>query len=191
MRTDALIIEGANGFDPCDIQPMNRQVKTMQLAKPYRVMIVGYESMPPISKKCTRFGADFMHPDIKASARLKNVDSLTRGLTYLRGKCDRVLIAPASFPFITTATYRQVMDSNAEIAVAECDGKRGWPVLISGSLIDETLEVGGLAALPDAHADSVEIVKTDDVDTVTDVSVKNFSVRLARTMAAARTCSHS
>ena len=187
MRTDALIIEGPEGFDPTTEEygysPICRQIKTMMLAKPYRVLVAGDKSMAPIVKTCTRLGADFFYPSVFAYDRLDEPDSFFCGLKYLQNKCDRILIAPASYPFIDTETYRAVMDTVAEIAVASHNGKRGWPVLISTSLIPELVQLGGLGALLDAYAGALSVVDTGDVGVITDVCAEGFSVELGNKLA--------
>jgi|GEM_PF-3508987 len=179
MRTDALIIEGPEGYDPTteeyDYPPMHRQIKTLLLAKPFRVLITGDKSMKAVVKKCTRLGADFYYPGVLSYKWLKEANSFFCGLKYLREKCDRILIVPANYPFVNTETYRQVMDSDAELAVASYNGERGWPVLISTALIPELLQLGGLDALLEANEGAVAVIETDDVGVTADVCADGFT----------------
>ena len=182
MRTDALIIEGPDGFDPtaevCGYPMMHRQVKAMVLARPFRVLIAGDKGMAPVIKKCTRLGADFLYPGILASSKLVDVDSLTRGLTYLKGKCDSVMITPANYPFINTETYKTVLDSDAEITVAAYNGKRGWPVLITTAMIDEAIQLSDISTLLSIHSEKLSEIETADVGVITDVCAEDFTEEL-------------
>jgi len=179
MRTDALIIEGPEGYDPTteeyDYPPMHRLIKTLLIAKPFRVLITGDKSMESVVAKCTRLGADFFYPGVLAYDKLNEKNSFFCGLRYLRMKCDRVLIVPANYPFINTETYQQLMESDAELAVASYKGKRGWPVLIATSLIPELLQSGGIDALLNSRADALAVVETDDAGVTADVCAKGFT----------------
>ena len=191
MRIDALIIEGPEGFEPtdeiCGHMIMERQIRTILLARPFRLLIAGDKGMKKVFKKCTRLGADFFGQGVSARDAMGNIDSLACGLKYLQDKCDRVLIAPASYPFINTGTYKQLIDSEAEIAVATCSGVSGWPVIVPTSMIDEILQLGSIAALLDVHTDGVTFVDTDDLGVVTDVCAESFTDELAESL----TKSHS
>ena len=180
MRIDALIIEGPEGFDPTaeiyGYPAIVRQINTIMLAKPYRLLISGDKSMIPIVKNCTRLGADFLYP-LRGTV-FEN--SLFFGLKYLQNKCDSVLIAPANYPFINTATYRQIMEADAEIAIAAHEGKRGWPVRIPATLINEVLELGSINELLKKYEGDVVVIETDDLGVVTDVCAKRFTAKLAQ-----------
>ena len=77
-----------------------------------------------------------------------------------------------------------------EIAVAEYEGNRGWPILTSVALIDETPELGSLDALLDAHAESAAIVGVYDVGAVTDVYAEGFTAERGKTLAKTIRCTN-
>jgi len=185
VRTDALITIAPRDFDPtvelCGYSMIKRQIKSLIVAKPYRVIISGNRvEMRPVIKNCTRIGADFLHPDMVATSFREDIGSFIRGLTYLQGKCDRILVVPANFPLINIDTYKLLLASDAELAVAQYKGKRGYPALLSSAYYDEALQLGNLGALLDAHTDELTIIETDDEGVITDVCAKKFSDKTAK-----------
>lgn len=64
-------------------------------------------------------------------------ESVKIGLSYLKDKCDAVLLTPVDIPLFTAQTVRDLMDSGAKPACPVCNGQIGHPNLIHVSLIDE------------------------------------------------------
>ncbi len=97
--------------------------------------------------------------------------SLKKGLRYVEGDCDTVLVAFASRPRILPATVESLFSAFEErrrkplLVVPVHDGRRGHPVLLSARLIPEALRMDprwGLAALVRRHARSVAEVEVED-----------------------------
>ena len=73
-------------------------------------------------------------------------DSVKIGLSYLRDKCDAVLLTPVDIPLFTADTVTALMEAGengTKLACPECQGQTGHPILIHSSLIDGILEDSG------------------------------------------------
>lgn len=70
-------------------------------------------------------------------------DSAKTGLSYLAGRCDRILFTPADIPLFTAATVSALLDLGAELACPVFRGQTGHPLMISGRLAGRILSDSG------------------------------------------------
>ena len=93
-----------------------------------------------------------------------------RGVT-----ANRFFILPGDQPVVKPATFRQIVDIEADIIVPRYNGKKGHPVLFDSYLIPEILAMPDTAILRDfIHSKETYILDVDDpgigmdVDTMED-----------------------
>lgn len=92
-----------------------------------------------------------------------------------RVRAPRFFLLPGDMPLVRAAVYRKLLESDADIVVPACGGRRGHPVLFSSSLIPGLLAEGpesSLAAfIRRRHCKTVEVNDPgilDDLDEMED-----------------------
>ena len=150
MTIGALIVAAGMSSRMGDFKPLlnigsisiaQRVVATFQQAGVDKmVMVTGYNATA-LERHLSGNGIVFLRNE--AYERTQMFDSCCIGLSYLRDKCDRVLLTPVDIPLFTAATVRVLLESGAKLATPVCDGVQGHPTLIASSLIDEILSDSG------------------------------------------------
>lgn len=64
--------------------------------------------------------------------------SVKRGIECLKG--DRFFFTPGDYPFIKAETYKALLDTEGDIIIPVCDGRKGHPVLIDTLIGKELLK---------------------------------------------------
>lgn len=90
-------------------------------------------------------------------------DSISMGLTYIRGLCSHMLILPAKFPLLLRDTLEKMLSEQADIIRPVFDGKRGHPVLISDRAAEKVLEYRGDRGLRGALFEEEPFFLTRDI----------------------------
>lgn len=67
-------------------------------------------------------------------------ESVKIGLSYMKDKCDTVLLTPVDIPLFTAQTVRGLMDFRTKLACPVCNGRIRHPNLIHVSLIGGILQ---------------------------------------------------
>ena len=184
MTTAALIVAAGMSSRMGDFKPMlnigsisiaQRVVATFQQAGVEKiVMVTGYNANV-LERHLAGNGVVFLRNENYAATHM--FDSVCIGLSYLKGKCDRLLFTPVDIPLFTAASVQALLASPAQLACPVCDGETGHPILISAGLIDALLAdsgEGGLkGALARIGADMAEVEVYDrgilhDADTPAD-----------------------
>ena len=157
MQTGAVIVAAGACSRMGNFKPMmnvgsisisQRLVATLQQAGVSRiVMVTGYQ-------------AEELEHHLAGSSVifLRNEEYLTTqmfvsakiGLSYIRGKCDRVFFMPVDVPLFTAKTMEHLLKSGAELACPVCDGMRGHPIMLSDKVIDRILSESGDCGLQGA-----------------------------------------
>ena len=157
MQTAALILAAGMSSRMGEFKPMlsigemsiaQRVVTTFRQAGVDKlVMVTGYRAamlerhLAPLGLIFLR-NEDYQHTQMFDSARI--------GLSYLRDKCDRVLLTPVDIPLFTAATVRALLATEAALACPVCEGATGHPTLLSAALIDTILADSGEGGLQGA-----------------------------------------
>lgn len=61
---------------------------------------------------------------------------LQRGLSFMRGKFDRVFVVPGDVPLFLPSTLRAMLKSTASLAVPETKSVNGYPLLLDNRAMD-------------------------------------------------------
>lgn len=86
-------------------------------------------------------GLVFLHNSRYASTRM--YDSLLLGLRYLRGRCDRILLAPGDAPVVSPETIRCLAEKKAQVVRPIYRGKAGHPLVLDSSSLGALLGYQG------------------------------------------------
>lgn len=117
------------------------------------IAVTGYRA-DEIEKELRRMGITFLrNPDYETTEMF---DSAKLGLSYLEGRCDKVLFCPADIPFFTDETVRKMLEQEGTFVVPVYGGITGHPILIHQELIPKILSYTGDGGLRGA-LDSMDI----------------------------------
>lgn len=158
-ETAALIVAAGMSSRMGDFKPMltigemsiaERVVTTFQQAGIGRIVVItGYQA-ELLEHHLAGRGIVFLRNERYRETQM--FDSACIGLSYLRGKCDRVLFTPVDIPLFTAATVRVLLSSDAPLACPVCEGRTGHPTMISADLIDGILADAGENGLQGAFS---------------------------------------
>lgn len=73
--------------------------------------------------------------------------SVQTGLRFLEG--DRFFLTPGDYPMINKTTYEEMLKINDDIVIPMHNGKKGHPVLMNTSLVDEIINDSNINSLRD------------------------------------------
>ena len=65
------------------------------------------------------------------------------GLSYLQGKCDRVVFTPVNAPMFFAQTLHTQLASTADIVTPTCNGRGGHPIILQSGVIPQILAYEG------------------------------------------------
>lgn len=108
-------------------------------------------------------------------AETQMFDSVKLGLAAIHRKCDCFFFTPVDAPLFGEATLEALLESNADLACPEWDGRAGHPVLIADSLTDEILAYDGTGGLRGALASCgarMQRIPVDDCGVIYDMDTK-------------------
>lgn len=71
---------------------------------------------------------------------------MQKGLSFLRGKYDRVFVVPGDIPLFLPSTLKALLQSSAPLAVPENKHVNGYPLLLDGQAVDFLLSQPDYAA---------------------------------------------
>jgi molybdenum cofactor cytidylyltransferase len=113
--------------------------------------------------------------------------SLRTGLAALDAEINAALIVLADQPFVSSATFNQLIDryieTGAQIAIPTYRGFRGNPVLLDRSVFPEVMALSGdigCRAIFGNHTNGIVKVPVDDVGVLLDIDSKDDFERLQR-----------
>ncbi len=132
------------------IPVIRRIVISYQQAGIFPIVIVTGSDNDQIKQQLTTFGVIFLKNEQDEQPEL--FESVKIGLSFLQGKCDRVMFTPVNVPMFTPATLKALMNSNGSIITPTYRGHGGHPVLIADHWIDQILGYQGEHGLRGAFA---------------------------------------
>lgn len=127
-----------------------RIVATLRQAGAQHIVVVTGFNAEALEKHLSDNGLIFLRnndyetTDMFTSAKI--------GLDYLKDKCGAILFTPVDIPLFTCDTVRQLIASDADIAIPVCAGAEGHPIRIASRLLPALLAQSGEGGLRGAIA---------------------------------------
>ena len=145
METAALIIQGRDEYPASEpvagAMPLLRLIRTFQYAGIKRIIVAGEDYiMNEAFNRATRLEAEFIH-STRTKRRFTNYR--VNALSYMKDKCDRLLLAPANYPLFDISTVIKMIETDAALAAPVYKGKRGYPVLLASELFAAVIGADG------------------------------------------------
>jgi len=123
------------------IPVVRRIVLTYQQAGVFPIVVITGAQADEVKYELSGSGVVFLHNEAFEAPEL--FDSVRMGLSFLRGKCDRVLFTPVNVPMFTSETLRRLMEVRGRIVTPSYRGKGGHPVLLSDDILPDILRYRG------------------------------------------------
>ena len=120
---------------------IRRIVITYQQAGIFPIVIITGSDNEEIKQQLTSYGVIFLKNEQDEQPEL--FESVKIGLSFLRGKCDRVVFTPVNVPMFTPTTLETLMQGEGSVVTPTYEGRGGHPVLISDDVIDQILAYRG------------------------------------------------
>lgn len=181
MMTAALIIaagkkSGKDGFQPekeiGTISAIQRIALLFQQTGIRRIVVVGSEDDNKTEKLVPHMNLIFLH----SSSTGEMLDSIKIGLSYLSGKCTKVLVSHVDVPLFSVKTVRSLMTATGDVCVPSCHGQCGHPILIQAAHFQEILSYQGECGLAGAIRASGlrrQIVEVEDEGILSNIQKQN------------------
>lgn len=135
-----------------------------------RVIVVGGHNMEKLKPILERYeNAELVYNENYMEGMFS---SIKKGLGYIKG--DRFFIVPGDYPLICTSVYSSLLSVDGDIVLPVFKGRRGHPLLIKSSLINEILGGDYKSMREFVHSKKVMEVAVDcsgilrDIDTMDD-----------------------
>lgn len=150
MKTGAVIVAAGHKIVKSSFQPMlpigdstviRRIIITMKQAGIDPVVVVTGRQGDELEKHMAGLQVICLRNDRYEDTQM--YDSICMGLNYIEDLCDRVLTLPAKYPLLLKNTIELLLEEEAEAVCPVYQGRRGHPVLIACSLIQELLAFKG------------------------------------------------
>ena len=104
------------------------------------VVVTGYNAEQE-EEALKNSGAHFLRNENYENTSM--IDSVRMGLSWIRGKADRIFITPETVPFFHEDTVRFEMKCSEPLVMPILGHKMGHPILIDDSLIPAIMEYSG------------------------------------------------
>lgn len=120
---------------------IRRIVITYQQAGIFPIVIITGSDNEEIKQQLTSYGVIFLKNEQDEQPEL--FESVKIGLSFLHGKCDRVVFTPVNVPMFTPTTLETLMQNDGSVVIPTYEGRGGHPVLISDDVIGQILGYEG------------------------------------------------
>ena len=114
-----------------------RIVSTFQQADVFPVVVVTGFRAEELEKHLVPSGVICIRNENYERSQM--FDSVSIGLSYIAGKCDRVFLSPVDIPLFTVNTLLALEENPARLLTPTYKGETGHPVLIGSELIPSLL----------------------------------------------------
>jgi len=132
------------------------------------VMVTGYNAAA-LERHLAGRGIIFLRNEAYETTQM--FDSAKIGLSYLKGKCEKVLFTPVDIPLFTAKTVQDLLACDAPLVCPVCEGKTGHPIQMDGAVIETILADCGEGGLQGALKRSrfpMTLVPVEDPGTLYD-----------------------
>ncbi|SBV94603.1 Regulatory protein LysR [uncultured Eubacteriales bacterium] len=134
------------------ISVVERIVLTFQQAGVFPIVVVTGVEADEVKYRLAGRGVVFLHNEEFEDPEL--IDSVKIGLSFLRGKCERVVFSPVNTPMFLPSTLYTLLGTTGDIVTPSYMGRGGHPIIFSNAVIPnllawqgETGLRGGLASM--------------------------------------------
>jgi molybdate transport repressor ModE-like protein len=173
-QTDSLLQIGS-------ISAIKRIVLTFQVAGIDPIVIItGYDS-DIIERELCDYGVIFLYKENYEQYQLFHLAKL--GLTYLQGKCDKVMFTPVDIPLFSPDTLRKMMECEEKAVSPSYQNRIGHPTLIASQIIPLILAYQGEGGMPGALEElgiSRRIIEVEDEGIIEDTELLEYKSELVR-----------
>ena len=123
------------------ISIIKRIVLIMQRAGVFPIVVVTGIDEIEVVHQLASLGVIFIRNEECEAPEL--FSSVKLGLSYLQGKCDRVVFTPVNTPMFSPDTLKLLLAHDGEVVRPSCFSRSGHPVVISNEAIPEILNYRG------------------------------------------------
>ena len=124
-----------------NIPIIRRIILTLQQAGVFPIVIVTKPEEEEIIHQVAQLGVVFIQDEDAENSQM--FTSVKRGLSYLQGKCDRVVFTPVNTPMFSAQTLLALLKSSAQIVKPTYQGRGGHPLILDSSVIEQILAYDG------------------------------------------------
>jgi len=188
MKTGAVVTAAGmssrmNAFKPmleigCE-SAVRRIILTLKQAGAKPVVLITGNSAELLEKHVEDLGVVCLRNARYAETQM--FDSAKIGLSYLSGKCARILFTPVDIPLFTLKTVKKLLETDASVAVPFCGGHEGHPLLLSAEAAEKILAYsgeGGLAGAIESGGLKKLCVSVEDEGVLYDMDTRQDYERL-------------
>ena len=146
-----------------EISILKRIVITMQQAGIFPVVIIMGAENYDIQYERYRYGVIFLRMENAEQPTM--MESLKLGLSYLKDKCERVMVMPVNVPMVSPQTLVRMIRTEGEIVKPTYHGRGGHPILLSAEMmnnIEQRYWNEGLKEFLFLHRDRTRLIEVDD-----------------------------
>lgn len=175
MRIGAVIAAAGRNenFEPLQtlgtISLAERNIATLRHAGIQQILVVTGYKADDLEHHLAKYDVMFFRNLNYAAGEM--IDSYRLGISYLLGKCDRILLTPCDIPFFTARTIRLMIEAEGDFIQPVYCGQPGHPIIISASAAAGVLDYQGSGGLQGALQENrIEpvIIDVDDRGIVTE-----------------------
>jgi molybdate transport repressor ModE-like protein len=123
------------------IPVIRRIVISFQQAGIFPIVVITGVDEDAVKAQLASYGVIFIRNEAAEQPQL--MESVKLGLSYLRGKCDRVAFTPVNVPMFTPDTLDRLQSTAGDVVTPSCHGQGGHPVLLSEAVIPDILAYEG------------------------------------------------
>ena len=120
---------------------VRRIVLTLQQAGVFPIVVVTGTEELEVTRQVAPLGVVFIRN--RECERPELFSSVKLGLSYLQGKCDRVVFTPVNAPMFSAQTLHTLLASNADIVTPTHNGRGGHPIVLQSTVISQILAYDG------------------------------------------------
>lgn len=120
---------------------VRRIVLTFQQVGVFPIVVVTGTEDLEVTRQVASLGIVFIKN--RECERPEMFSSVKLGLSYLQGKCDRVVFTPVNAPMFSAQTLHTLLSSTAGIATPTHNGRGGHPIVMQSAVIPQILAYEG------------------------------------------------
>ena len=157
---------------------IERVVSTLKSSGIEQIVIITGNNAKALEDYLKNKGITFIRNENYASSQM--FDSAKIGFRYLANKCDKIVFTPADMPLYTSNTVKKLMNSRAKVAYPVINNRKGHPIILDTSIIQNIIEYNGEEGLKGAlkKIDDQEYIVVDDEGIFFDADTKKDYERL-------------